>query len=934
MIYRSGRFGLWRRLKKLEAIELESSEKSMIYQLAKKLAEISKLLPHKTYQRITPKSEEELAAAKTLYEKVKDKSVEELSEPTIFCETFLNWRPLTYQLNLLTDRSRQIAVRWGRQMGKTTTFAAKAIHYCITRAGSQALITAPGLRQSMIVSDKIEDHINNMNPVARRAWIRKIQRQTITFYNGSRVKALPYSLHRLRGETCDLIFCLPHNTRIAMANGEQKPIQDVNPGELVLSYNFKLGKVEAKRVLAVYRNPPRPLVRICHERGVLHCTYDHKIYTQEGFTRAISLSIGDRLLFIPRLNDSQDAHQALDSAARTVPLRRAFRRFKPLKDKGKQEKQLPANTALLETSRVCSVQILDYERFCANSSPKSGEQGLGERIGQIPNHLTSSLHNGEKIMLSEWGEVYNRRMAFEDKPSFGLGGLVYGRWVDEQKERSSDQYTRLSLRRESDASSMAEEYLGYSGQGETGQAGQGILSDLRQRKQRQVLRHHKTIRDTEYAAQASCTDRAYEMLDMWRNLSAKETSPQVPSGGGKEGNMPQAQLQKGESSAKPTDSECKEIRIQDLRRYNNELCLLRQAVHTQRWTANNMQHLLPQTELFDEETAAKQKVEDEAVYNLNVEGNHNYFAEGVLVSNCDEAAFIRDDEILFDNILKPMLATRWSRGAQLIASSTPWGRNTMFYRFCKDPIISKDWSQHHVTWRAAVEEGLIPQEFIDTQRKSISAERFMREYEAEFVEDADSYLPQDLIARCQDPELEYWGFEYFVRGRELYAGLDLGKKQDYSVLAVVEKFEDTLKLRHIKRFDLETSYASVIGYVKIISERWQTTYRVCVDQSGVGEYIVEDMNYAGIPNVEGVVLTMPRKEEVLGYLKQTMLESKLKLPYDQELIAEMNIEKYELTKDGHIRFSHPEGTHDDRLWALALAVYASRSASKGVIQPL
>ncbi len=84
-------------------------------------------------------------------------------------------------------------------MGKTTTFAAKAIHFYVTRPGSQALITAPGLRQSMIVSDKIEDHISRMNPVAKRAWIRKVQRQTITFHNGSRVKALP-SLHRLRGE--------------------------------------------------------------------------------------------------------------------------------------------------------------------------------------------------------------------------------------------------------------------------------------------------------------------------------------------------------------------------------------------------------------------------------------------------------------------------------------------------------------------------------------------------------------------------------------------------------------------------------------------------------------------------------------------------------------------------------------------------------------
>jgi len=29
-------------------------------------------------------------------------------------------------------------------------------------------------------------------------------------------------------------------------------------------------------------------------------------------------------------------------------------------------------------------------------------------------------------------------------------------------------------------------------------------------------------------------------------------------------------------------------------------------------------------------------------------------------------------------------------------------------------------------------------------------------------------------------------------------------------------------------------------------------------------------------------------------------------------------------KSGQYQFSHPSGTHDDSLWALALAVYASR----------
>ena len=55
-----------------------------------------------------------------------------------------------------------------------------------------------------------------------------------------------------------------------------------------------------------------------------------------------------------------------------------------------------------------------------------------------------------------------------------------------------------------------------------------------------------------------------------------------------------------------------------------------------------------------------------------------------------------------------------------------------------------------------------------------------------------------------------------------------------------------------------------------------------------------------------------------------MVEKRLKIPYDSDLIAELNIERFELTKEGKIKFSHPEGTHDDRFWSLALSVTAAR----------
>jgi hypothetical protein len=59
-------------------------------------------------------------------------------------------------------------------------------------------------------------------------------------------------------------------------------------------------------------------------------------------------------------------------------------------------------------------------------------------------------------------------------------------------------------------------------------------------------------------------------------------------------------------------------------------------------------------------------------------------------------------------------------------------------------------------------------------------------------------------------------------------------------------------------------------------------------------------------------------------MNQVMEAGRFHSPYDREFINEMNLERYELTKTGQLQFSHPEGTHDDRLWAVALAVFASR----------
>jgi len=122
-----------------------------------------------------------------------------------------------------------------------------------------------------------------------------------------------------------------------------------------------------------------------------------------------------------------------------------------------------------------------------------------------------------------------------------------------------------------------------------------------------------------------------------------------------------------------------------------------------------------------------------------------YTAHQVL---CDEAAFFRDDELVFFNVLFPMLQT--TDGA-LIVSSTPWGKDSVFYRFAQNP----DFSKHKINYEEVIKAGLAKREFIDEMRRELPSERFRREFEAEFVEDEMAYLSQDMITRCIDPDSQF-----------------------------------------------------------------------------------------------------------------------------------------------------------------------------------
>jgi phage FluMu gp28-like protein len=299
----------------------------------------------------------------------------------------------------------------------------------------------------------------------------------------------------------------------------------------------------------------------------------------------------------------------------------------------------------------------------------------------------------------------------------------------------------------------------------------------------------------------------------------------------------------------------------------------------------------------------------------------------------DEINFIPNDQELYDAVLFTLGTTN----GKFVCSSTPWNTDSIFWKIFNHKDFSDFKTLHIPVDKAKEPDGPLKPNIIGKIKKQFGEDpmRWRREMEAEWAEDEDVWLPQSLIVNCIGTvkscgeDLQPWDPEKGYEG-ELFAGLDLAQVKDYCVLSVFERLNDVLLLRHLKTFSQPTKYANVLGYLKMLQDRWGGFQKIRVDFTKEGPSIISDMEAAGIRNAEGVNFSLPRKSEMAGLLKQRMMNQQVfyphltwERPYRSDLCSELNVERFELRKDGAIALSHPSGSHDDVFWSVALAVYAT-----------
>ena len=214
--------------------------------------------------------------------------------------------------------------------------------------------------------------------------------------------------------------------------------------------------------------------------------------------------------------------------------------------------------------------------------------------------------------------------------------------------------------------------------------------------------------------------------------------------------------------------------------------------------------------------------------------------------------------------------------------------------------------------------------------------RWKREMECAFVDDETAFLPSSLIIKCQNEQLESAKFEDNISGN-FYIGWDLGRERDPGAVAVVDLKDDVCRLVRCLSFKLGTPYVTQMGYIKSLCDRWKDVNAVYYDHTGT-KGIDEEIERAGFPSLEGIDYSKPNKHGMAMTLKQLMMtpreadkglapqdaRRRFELPYDRDVQAELNVEQWEQTKGSELyTFAHPESSHDDKFWAITMAVTAA-----------
>ena len=262
----------------------------------------------------------------------------------------------------------------------------------------------------------------------------------------------------------------------------------------------------------------------------------------------------------------------------------------------------------------------------------------------------------------------------------------------------------------------------------------------------------------------------------------------------------------------------------------------------------------------------------------------------------DEAQDISDDAFN-----KAILPTLTAKGKKCLIAGTPKSKNWFYLYFQR----GDDKNYNSYTAPSSISP-FVSEEFLEEQKQSLPPAIYEQEFEAKWQE-GDGEVFTNIDGVCI---LDEWG----STNQRTFGGLDIGTKQDYSVLTILDRNGRTL---HIWR-ERGLEYSQIVDKVVYLCNQYKTDLMIEANSMGDAVYEMIKKRYK---NVQPFITTNTSKENIIRRLISDIQDGVLELPSPnlfQHLYKELQMFQYKYLPSGKVSYQAMSGAHDDCVMSLAI----------------
>lgn len=285
-------------------------------------------------------------------------------------------------------------------------------------------------------------------------------------------------------------------------------------------------------------------------------------------------------------------------------------------------------------------------------------------------------------------------------------------------------------------------------------------------------------------------------------------------------------------------------------------------------------------------------------------GSDGLLGAGLDLAIIDEAKLVSKES--WEQGIRPALSDKQGRAMFI---STPKGRGFFYELFLKGR--NNEGGQWASWQHPTCTNPYFPKEEWEVIKVSTPEMILRQEYMADFLENEATVFKN--LSRCLGGELEA------AQPKEFYTiGIDLGKTVDFTVIIVMKN--STKQLVDIYR-ESKLDWGVQKDLIRGVISRYPN-HLAMIDSTGLGDPIADDLRRYGI-NIRDYKFTNKSKEALVEQMVIAIEQGLISIPQvaqTQFLIDELQSFNYEILPSGRVRYSAPDGLHDDGVVSLALAV--------------